>query len=639
MNELRYIIGGPQGGGLETTSEILSWAFARSGYGIISDREYFSNIKGRHSYVHATVSATELPKHLTYPVDIVAAMDAETVFTHFNDLRDGGYLIYNSDDDSVNYASIPSMERELRDRLGEQFKELGLDGTVKSVVKYLQGSRKVRVVALSFKELLMEIQKREGIVPSQASRYISTILVGAVAAITDISQESLDYSLRRRFTREDVYRHNRAMAEIVIDLVKSQFGSELKLDPPKIGVKSILVASGNDAIAMAKVVAGGVRFQAYYPITPAADESFTLEEYETLGGEGSVIVFQTEDELAAINAAIGAALTGVRSSVATSGPGFDLMVEGLGWAGHNEVPVVVTYYQRGGPSTGQPTRGGGQSDLLSSVFASHGEYPRIVLASGDHEEAFYDAIDAFNYAETYQVPVIHLVDKFLANTIATIPMPNLDNVRITRGGVLAPKGLKEYKRFDLSSPISPRAYLGEYVMWYTGDEHDEYGHINEDPVNRVRMMNKRMSKLDIIDREIPEERRYSYFGPERPDILLVGWGGFVKGTAMKAIEELNEEGGVKAGYYHIRMFIPFPRNSLTKFANEVGGVSNLIAVEHNYMAQAAKLVAMNTGVMINKSIVKYTGRPMYVHELVSAVKNVLRGQYEGGGELWSVRSS
>ncbi|GAB6946354.1 2-oxoacid:ferredoxin oxidoreductase subunit alpha [Vulcanisaeta sp. JCM 16161] len=619
MNELRYIIGGPQGGGLETTSEILSWAFARSGYGIISDREYFSNIKGRHSYVHATVSATELPKHLTYPVDIVAAMDAETVFTHFNDLRDGGYLIYNSDDDPVNYASIPSMERELRDRLSEQFKGLGLDGTVKSVVKYLQGNRKVRVVALSFKELLMEIQKREGIVPSQASRYISTILVGAVAAITDISQESLDYSLRRRFTREDVYRHNRAMANIVIDLVKGQFGSELKLDPPKIGVRSILVASGNDAIAMAKVVAG-VRFQAYYPITPAADESFTLEEYETLGGEGSIIIFQTEDELAAINAAIGAALTGVRSSVATSGPGFDLMVEGLGWAGHNEVPVVVTYYQRGGPSTGQPTRGG-QSDLLSSVFASHGEYPRIVLASGDHEEAFYDAIDAFNYAETYQVPVIHLVDKFLANTIATIPMPNLDNVRITRG-VLAPRGLKEYKRFDLSSPISPRAFLGDYVMWYTGDEHDEYGHINEDPINRVRMMNKRMSKLDIIDREIPEERRYSYFGPERPDILLVGWG-FVKGVAVKAVEELTEE-GIRAGYYHIRMFIPFPRNSLTKFANEVGA-NNLIAVEHNYMAQASKLVAMNTGVMINKSIVKYTGRPMYVHELVNAVKNVLRG--------------
>ncbi|WP_252901356.1 hypothetical protein [Vulcanisaeta sp. JCM 14467] len=273
------------------------------------------------------------------------------------------------------------------------------------------------------------------------------------------------------------------MANIVIDLVRSQFGTELKLDPPRIGVKSVLVASGNDAIAMAKVVAG-VRFQAYYPITPAADESFTLEEYETIGGEGSIIVFQTEDELAAINAAIGAALTGVRSSVATSGPGFDLMVEGLGWAGHNEVPVVVTYYQRGGPSTGQPTRGG-QSDLLSSVFASHGEYPRIVLASGDHEEAFYDAIDAFNYAETYQVPVIHLVDKFLANTIATIPLPNLDNVRITRG-VLASKGLREYKRFDLSSPISPRAFLGDYVMWYTGDEHDEYGHINEDPINRVR---------------------------------------------------------------------------------------------------------------------------------------------------------
>ncbi|WP_252901357.1 transketolase C-terminal domain-containing protein [Vulcanisaeta sp. JCM 14467] len=136
------------------------------------------------------------------------------------------------------------------------------------------------------------------------------------------------------------------------------------------------------------------------------------------------------------------------------------------------------------------------------------------------------------------------------------------------------------------------------------------------------MMDKRMRKLDIIDREIPEERRYSYFGPERPDVLLVGWG-FVKGVAVKAVEELNEE-GTRAGYYHIRMFIPFPRNSLTKIANEVGA-DKLVAVEHNYMAQASKLAAMNTGIMIGKSIVKYTGRPMYVHELVNAVKNVLKG--------------
>ena len=619
MNELRYILGGPQGGGLETLSELLSWAYAHAGYGVISDREYFSNIKGRHSYVHATVSAVELPRHLTYPVDIVAAMDAETVFTHFDDLRDGGYIIYNSDDDNVSFTSIPSMERDLRERLTSEFKELGVDGTVKSVVKYLQSNRKVRVVGLSFKELLMEIERREGIVPSQASRYISTILAGAVAAITGINEEDLDYSLKRRFVREDLYRHNRAMANIVIEAVKGQFGSELKLDKPSVKVSGVLVASGNDVIAMAKIVAG-VRFQAYYPITPAADESFTLEEYEALGGEGSIVVFQTEDELAAINAAIGAALTGARSSVATSGPGFDLMVEGLGWAGQNEVPVVVTYYQRGGPSTGQPTRGG-QSDLLSSVFASHGEYPRIVLASGDHEEAFYDAIDAFNYAETYQVPVIHLVDKFLANTIATIPLPNLDGIRIVRGK-LAPKGLTEYKRFDLSSVISPRAFLGDYVMWYSGDEHDEYGHIDEDPINRIRMFDKRMKKLDLIEKEIPEERRYSYFGSERPDIVIVGWG-FVKGVALKAIEELSGE-GIKASYYHIRMFIPFPRESITKIAGEVG-VDKLVAVEHNYQAQASRLVAMNTGITIGKSVVKYTGRPIYVHELVNAIKNIMRG--------------
>ncbi|WP_069807943.1 2-oxoacid:ferredoxin oxidoreductase subunit alpha [Vulcanisaeta thermophila] len=618
MKTLRYILGGPQGGGLETSSEVLSWAFARSGYGVISDREYFSNIKGRHSYVHATVSATEYPKSLDYPVDIVAAMDAETVFTHFQDLREGGYLIYNVDEDKTLYSSIPSMEHDLRDRLTALFKELGIDGTLASLTKYLR-SRGVRVIALSYKELLSEIQRKEGIVPSQVSRYISSIIIGAVAAITGLDPNALDQSLRRRFRNEEVYRHNRALAMLVIDTVRSQFGSELKLDEPSIKSKEVLVVSGNDAVAMAKTVAG-VRFQAYYPITPAADESFTLEEYETLGGAGSIVVFQTEDELSAINAAIGAALTGARASVATSGPGFDLMVEGLSWAGQNEVPVVVTYYQRGGPSTGQPTRGG-QSDLLSSVFASHGEYPRIVLASGDHEEAFYDTIDAFNYAETYQVPVIHLLDKFLANTIATISMPDFSKIRITRG-VLASKGLREYRRFDMSSPISPRAFLGDYVMWYSGDEHDEYGHIDEDPVNRVRMMEKRMRKLEIIEREIPEERRYAYYGPDKPSILLIGWG-FVKGAAVKAVEELNEE-GIRAGYFHIRTFIPFPTNSVTKFIREVG-LENVVAVEHNYMAQAAKLVTMNTGLLVSKSIVKFTGRPIYVNELVNAVKNVMKG--------------
>lgn len=624
LRALDFILGGPQGGGLETSSQILTWAFARAGYGVISDREYFSNIRGRHSYVHAEVSATGLPRALRYPIHLLGAMDAETVFTHFGDLAPGSYLVYDTGEEGKVYESIPSIEPELKARLRAAFREAGLDGTLGSLVKYLSASRRVVPVGLHYASVLSEAQKEVGIAASQASRYVSAILVGAVAGLTGLGDGPVSYGLSRRFPKKELYEPNRYVAGAVASYVKSKFGAPLALEASSIGQRELLVASGNDVAAMAKIV-GGLRFQSYYPITPAADESFTLEEYESLhldGFDSEVVVLQTEDELAAINAAIGAALAGARSATATSGPGFDLMVEGLGWAGMNEVPVVVTYYQRGGPSTGQPTRGA-QSDLLSSVFASHGEYPRIVIASGDHEEVFRDAIEALNYAERYQMPVIHLVDKFLANTIASIPMPDLSSIRIDRGKLVGEAaGAGGYKRFDFSSPISPRAFLGQAVMWYTGDEHDEWGHITEDPESRVKIMEKRMRKLEIADSEIPEEARASYYGPERADFLLVGWG-FVKGAALAALEDLSAE-GLRGAYLHVRMFSPYPSRLVSRI---LAGFEpdRVIDVEHNYTAQAASLLAMNTGFRIRRSVLKFTGRPMYADELARAVKSVLSG--------------
>ena len=621
LRAVDFILGGPQGGGLETSSQVLTWAFARAGYGIISDREYFSNIRGRHSYIHVETSSFELPRALRYPVHLLAAMDAETVFTHFGDLAQGSCLVYNVGEEKSSFATIPSMEVELRERLKSVLPGLGVDGTLGSLVKYLS-SKGVTPVGLDYALILSEAQKEVGIVASQASRYVSAILIGAVAALTGLGEDYVSYGLARRFQRKELHEHNLYIARSVVSQVKSKFGSPLSLEKSSIGNDELLVASGNDAVAMAKIV-GGLRYQSYYPITPAADESFTLEEYESLHGDGfdsEVVVLQTEDELAAVNSAIGAALAGARSATATSGPGFDLMVEGLGWAGMNEVPVVVTYYQRGGPSTGQPTRGE-QSDLLSSVFASHGEYPRIVMASGDHEEAFYDAIDALNYAERYQMPVIHLVDKFLANTIASMPVPDPSKVRIDRGK-LTGKVDGQYKRFDMSSPISPRAFLGQAVMWYTGDEHDEVGHITEDSESRVRIYEKRMRKLEIADSEIPEERRATYYGPEDADFLLLGWG-FVKGAALSALSELSAQ-GLKGAYLHVRMFSPYPSKLvagvLSRFKRD-----RVIAVEHNYEAQAARLARMNTGIEVERSILKFSGRPIYADELVRAVKSVLSG--------------
>lgn len=613
---------------METSGQILTSALARRGYGVVSDREYYSNIVGRHSYVHMRVSARRIPLSLTYPVQLAGFLDAESVFTHVFDIGDGGWLIYDTGVSRTRITRIPSMEPQVRDRLLSAYREAGIGETVSDVVSYLEKERSVNIIGIDFKQVLDGLRKRYNLTLGQAQRFRSTIIFAAMAGLLGLDPDSVDYGIERRFAgRAKIVEMNKFLSSMIIEDVRREYGSPLKLSTPTIDARELIIATGNDIVGMGKVV-GGLRFQSYYPITPAADESTFLEAHESLSvdGEalGNILVFQTEDEIAAIASAIGAGLAGARSATATSGPGFSLMVEALGWAGMNEAPVVITYYQRGGPSTGQPTRGS-QSDLLFTLYASHGEFPRIVLASGDPEEAFYDAINAMNYAERYQLPVIHLLDKFLANSTFTVPLPSWDRIRIDRGKTLleAPRGV--FKRFDKSEPISPRPVLGSgAITWHAGDEHDEYGHITEDPVNRIEMYEKRMKKLEIADSEIPVEERARLYGGGK-DFLLVGWG-FVKGAALEALEVLRDR-GLEGAYLHLRMFTPFP----TRFVGEVlkgYDAGRIIAVEHNIMAQAARVVAQNTGFLVTRYILKYTGRPIYTMELVDAVERIIEGGVE-----------
>ncbi|MEF8874095.1 MAG: 2-oxoacid:acceptor oxidoreductase subunit alpha, partial [Candidatus Thermoplasmatota archaeon] len=287
--------------------------------------------------------------------------------------------------------------------------------------------------------------------------------------------------------------------------------------------------------------------------------------------------------------------------------------EGLGWAGINEVPMVITYYQRGGPSTGLPTRGS-QDDLMTALQSSHGSSPRIVLASGDHHEAFRDAVKAFNLAEKYQTPVIHLLDKFLANMVRTVPLPEIESLTIERGELW--EGGEDYRRFE-DGPISERAFLGEEVMWYTGSEHTESGNVIEDPEKRVQMKEKRMNKLDLADKEIDEDERAIYFGPDDVDHLVVGWGS-VKDVAIDSIEALEQE----VGYLHLRTFSPFPEEKVLSYLKKADKV---VAVEHSYSARVSEVVSLKTGFRIENEVVKYTGRPIYRDELVRSVKNVIEG--------------
>lgn len=626
MKELSVVIGGPQGAGLETSAHILTYSLARSRYGVLSDREYFSNIKGRHSYIHLTISSERIPTSLTYPAQLVAGLDHETIFTHFKSLGDGGAIVYDLYAEDKTLDTIPSMEEDLKERLRLEFRELGIDGSIKSLIKYISDNRKARPIPINYSEVINEVSRKIALPASQASRYISSIVIGAIAGLLNIKKTFIEYSLTKRFRdRPELIEHNRMIIDLVYNKVVEEHGSLLKLEESKIKDRKLMIVSGNDIVAIAKIV-GGLRYQSYYPITPAADESFTIESYEKLEVDskefGSVLVMQMEDEIAAITSAIGAALTGVRSATSTSGPGFSLMVEGLGWAGMNEVPIVITYYQRGGPSTGLPTRGS-QDDLLFTLYASHGGFPRIVLASGDHIEAFYDAIEAFNLAERYQTPVIHLLDKFLANSIVTLAPPDLSAISIDRGQITY-QASKDYKRFDISKPISQRAFLGaNNIMWYTGDEHNELGHIDEDPENREKMYRKRMEKLKIADEEIPEEKRLAYYGLEDADVLLVGWG-FVKRGAIDASRVLSEK-GIRAAYLHVKMFSPFPSRKIEEILTRFDK-SRIIAVDHSYLSQISKAVLINTGLKITKEIVKYTGRPIYLNELVEGVLRILKGE-------------
>jgi len=300
------------------------------------------------------------------------------------------------------------------------------------------------------------------------------------------------------------------------------------------------------------------------------------------------------------------------------------MAEGLGWAGHCEVPVVVTYYQRGAPATGLPTRHG-QADLRFAMHAGHGEFPRIILASGDIKECFYDAAKAFNLAEKYQMPVIHLIDKAMANCSQTYPVFDYSSFKIDRGSLLTEKDLegKMYKRFQFTETgVSPRAPLGtkNSVQWYTGDEHNEEGHISEEPLNRTLMMEKRMKKLELVDKEVPVEEKMNFYGDKNSENIVVSWGS-PKGAIIESINMLKEE-GLSLGFLQLRMLHPLPIEAVKR---NLAGVKKIIDVEDNYTGQLGGVIREKTGINPNYYILKYTGRPTSTTEMYNALKAILTG--------------
>ena len=621
--DFTWLIGGPQGSGVESAANIFSKVCAEMGYQIFGKREFYSNIKGEHSYFTVRVADQKINSNVN-DVNLMASFDAETIFRHYDEMVSGGGIIYDSDLEETKTDAVHTLDAPFKERLHKELESKNKPFTIAGVLEIAKENG-VKLFPVSFKTILETLSEEtenprlRGLV-----RMYNVIGVSLSLGLVKMPPGSLQKTIESIFSKKpEIAKINQETANYSYNYATAKFENFNHTLPGTEKEAGTILVQGVQVTALGKMPCG-CRFQPYYPITPASDESVFLESNEIIdvidNRPGSIAVVQTEDEISAMGMTIGGALTGTRSATCTSGPGFALMTEMLGWAGINEVPVVITNYQRSGPSTGLPTRHG-QDDLLFAIFAGHGDFPKIVYASGDIEESFYDTGNCFNYAEIFQVPLIHLMDKFQASSVITCKRFDPQKISINRGKLLE-KIDGDYRRFEFTDDgISPRSRLGldNGIFWNTGDESDESGHITEDPILRVKMMDKRMSRLDLILKEIPDDEQVKSFGIE--EHTIVSWGS-AKGPILDALKMLKEE-GISIGFIQLKLLHPFPSDYVDSLLKDV---KTIIDIEANHSGQLGKLFKQNTGRDIDYFILKYSGRAMTSTEVYDSLKKIIENK-------------
>ena len=621
--DFSWLIGGPQGSGVESGANVFSKVCAELGYQVFGKREFHSNIKGEHSYFTVRVSDKLIHSNVN-DVSLMISFDAETIFRHYNEVMPGGGIIYDSELDKITTDSVHTLDNYFKERLHQELESKNKPFTIAGVIE-LAKENGVNLYPVSFKAILASLaEETENPRLKGLVRMFNVIGVSLSLGLIKMPPESLLKSIDSIFSKKpQIAEINKQAATYSYNYAASKFTNFPFILPGIEKQFDTMLVQGHQGTSIGKMVSG-CRFQSYYPITPASDESVFLESNEILevhnDRPGSTAVIQTEDEISAIGMMIGSALTGTRSSTSTSGPGFALMTEAIGWAGMNEVPIVLTLYQRSGPSTGLPTRHG-QDDLLFAVTGSFGDFPKIVYASGDIEESFYDTGNCFNYSDVYQVPVIHMMDKFLSSSVVTCKRFDPQKITINRGKLLE-KVDGEYKRFAFTDDgISPRSRLGldNGIFWNTGDESDETGHITEDPQMRIKMMDKRMSKLDLILKQVPKDEQLVSYGVH--DYTIISWGS-TKGPILDALEMLKKE-GIDIGFIQIKLIHPFPTEHAKSLLENV---KTIIDIEANHSGQLGKIFKQNVTREIDYFILKYSGRGMTSTEIYESLKKITQNK-------------
>lgn len=592
-NNMTIKIGGEAGQGMDTSGAGFARALTRAGLHIFANQDFMSRIRGGYNFFQLRIS--DKPVYGPHDdVHLLLAFNQEAVDRHLHEIVPGGAIIH--------------------------------DVSVKVDPAALT-TRQVHSFAFPFEAKSLEIGRPAGMDPKHAKQMLNTAALGVTAAITDFPFDRIAEVIRQNFGKKKgtaIADANLAIAQWAYDEARQyadQFDWKLV---PLPDAQPQMIINGNQAIGLG-AIAAGCKFISAYPMTPATS---IIEFMTSQAKRFNLVTKQTEDELAAILFAIGAAQTGVRAMTATSGGGFSLMVEALGMAGMAETPLVVVDSQRPGPSTGMPTRTG-QGDLLFVMHASQDEFPRIVIAPGGVESCYADTARAFNLAEKYQCPVLILTEGFQAFASRSVGIEEMpfEEFVIDRGKTLTEAEMNaltpgEYKRYAITADgISPRARQGHpnTTFTVTSDEHTEYGRIeDEDAANRIAQHEKRMRKIETMKQEM---RMPEWYGPKNAPITLMGWGA-TRHAIREAIDILNAD-GIKANALHFIDIYPLDEARLEK---ELDKAQYLIDVEGNYTAQLAQVVRVYTGRAVDDKILKYNGRPFSGIEIANTVK--VRTQHE-----------
>ncbi|AIM17746.1 MULTISPECIES: 2-oxoacid:acceptor oxidoreductase subunit alpha [Neobacillus] len=575
INQLSWKVGGQQGEGIESTGEIFAIALNRLGYYLYGYRHFSSRIKGGHTNNKIRVSTTQV-RSIADDLDILVAFDQETIDFNYKELHSKGVILADA---KFNPKKPEDTEASL--------------------------------YAVPFTEIATQLG---------TSLMKNMVAIGATAAILDLDIQVFEEVVKEIFGKkgDQVVAKNMEAIKAGFDNMSANLSGVRTMQLAKADGKKRMFMIGNDAIALG-ALAGGCRFMAAYPITPASEiMEYLIKKLPALGGT----VIQTEDEIAAATMAIGANYAGVRTLTASAGPGLSLKMEAIGLSGMTETPLVIVDTQRGGPSTGLPTKQE-QSDLMAMIYGTHGEIPKIVMAPSTVEEAFYDTAEAFNLAEEYQVPVIVLSDLQLSLGKQTVEPLNFDKVEIRRGKLITDElpeleGKAYFKRYEVTKDgVSPRVLPGmkNGIHHVTGVEHAETGKPSELAENRKAQMDKRMRKIQNIRFNTPVHKNVKH---EEADVLFVGFNS-TRGVIEEAMERLEKD-GLKVNHAHIRLIHPFPTDEVLPL---VQSAKKVVVVENNATGQLANILKMNVG-HANKIVnhLKYDGNPFLPHEVYSKCKEL-----------------